>query len=93
VPEDEEMDEHNAISDVAKRLADRSLEVWSVHDRALVMLDAGEDVILLSVGDLDLATDSSTIRQALDSLKAGRTHYSPPAGEPDLRETIARIER
>ena len=35
------------------RLADQEVGAWEVHDRAMAMERAGEDVILLCVGDPD----------------------------------------
>lgn len=66
--------------------------VWGVHDRAVSLKASGEDIILFSIGDPDLATLEITVNHAIDSLKAGRTHYSPGAGETELRQVIADIE-
>lgn len=66
--------------------------VWGVHDKALALQTKGEDIILFSIGDPDLPTLDITVNHAVDSLKAGRTHYSPGAGEKDLRQAIADIE-
>ena len=76
-----------------QRLTARKTSVWNIHDKACERLDKGEDIYLLSVGDPDLATLDSTINHTIESLKNGRTHYSPGAGEIELRKTIADIEQ
>lgn len=80
------------FSRVAARLNRDHSDLWSVHIRALDMQAAGEAVIMLSVGDTDLPTLPRIVNSAVTSLKQGRTHYSPGAGEKHLRETIAEIE-
>jgi arginine:pyruvate transaminase len=81
------------ISDLSQRLlASGSPDTWAVHDEARGLLERGETVFMLSVGDPDLATQPSTIRAAIDSLQRGRTHYAPGMGELNLRQTIAAME-
>jgi len=72
-------------SALAQRLNGDSSGVWAVHERACAMRSAGEDVYLLSVGDPDLPTLPSTVEHAIQSLRDGRTHYAPGAGERRLR--------
>ncbi len=79
-------------SALAARLDGEASEVWAVHERACALQAAGEEVYLLSVGDPDLPTLSTTIDHAIESLRRGRTHYAPGAGERRLREVIAGIE-
>ena len=74
------------------RMAVDTSTVWGVHDKALALQAKGEDIILFSIGDPDLPTLDITVNHAIDSLKSGRTHYSPGAGEEDLRQAIANIE-
>jgi arginine:pyruvate transaminase len=80
------------FSALTERLGGDTSEVWAVHERACALLAAGEEVYLLSVGDPDLPTLPSTVVHAIDSLREGRTHYAPGAGELRLREVIAGIE-
>ena len=47
-------------SDQATRLQEQDNGGWEVHDRALEMQRAGEDVILLCVGDPDFRTPEPT---------------------------------
>jgi arginine:pyruvate transaminase len=80
------------FSALTERLGGDASEVWAVHERACALQAAGEEVYLLSVGDPDLPTLPSTVTHAIDSLREGRTHYAPGAGELRLREVIAGIE-
>jgi arginine:pyruvate transaminase len=70
-------------------VATRGSTAWAVSDRAAAMAAAGADVIQLTVGDVDLATPPHIVAAARRSLDAGRTHYTPIAGEPALRGAIA----
>jgi len=59
---------------------------------AQIMKTASEDkrVISLGPGEPDFTTPKHIIRFAKKKLDQGYTHYSPPQGRLDLRETIAR---
>ncbi len=78
------------------RLAARTVATadtaWAVHEAALARRAAGEDVILLTVGDPDFPTPAPINNYAAEQLAAERTHYSPAAGEPELRRVIAELE-
>lgn len=80
------------FSRASDRMAVDTSTVWGVHDSACALQAAGEDIILFSIGDPDLPTLDFIVEHAIDSLKAGRTHYSPGAGEKNLRQAIADIE-
>lgn len=75
-----------------ERMAADTSAVWGVHEQATALKARGEDIILFSIGDPDLPTLEITVDHAVASLKAGRTHYSPGAGEIPLRQAIADIE-
>jgi arginine:pyruvate transaminase len=79
-------------SELAGRLATQDSGAWEVHDRALEMERAGEDVILLCVGDPDFRTPEPIIDNAVSYLRVGRTHYSPTLGEIKLRRAVADME-
>jgi arginine:pyruvate transaminase len=68
-------------SELSSRLSGQDAGAWEVHDRALAMQRAGEDVILLCVGDPDFRTPEPIIDNAVSHLRVGRTHYSPALGE------------
>ena len=78
---------HSAL---ARRLDVESARVWDIHYLARERQEAGEDVILLTVGDPDFETPPSIVDEAERSLRRGRTRYGPTAGDPPLREAIAR---
>ena len=78
------------FSALTRRLDADSARVWEIHYHAERRLDAGEDVIVLSVGDPDFDTPPAIIDEAERSLRRGRTRYAPTAGDPALREAIAR---
>ena len=80
------------FSRTTARLQDDHSGLWSVHNEALGRKEAGEDIILMSVGDPDLPTIDPIIEHAVTSLYRGRTHYSPGMGELHLRQRIADIE-
>ena len=79
-------------SEMAHRLAAPGGDVWQIHDEAVALQRNGEDIILLSVGDPDFPTPEYIARHTVEQIIRGRTHYSPPAGEPNLRQTIADLE-
>lgn len=81
-----------ARSRVSQRLAAPGSDVWRVHYAALARAERGEDVILMSVGDPDFDTPPYISDEVISRINAGRTHYSPAAGESELRQTIASME-
>ena len=74
------------------RLGRATGDVWAVHTEAVERLERGEDIILLSVGDPDFPTPAFITEHVVAALDAHRTHYSPAAGEPRLRNAIADLE-
>jgi arginine:pyruvate transaminase len=79
-------------SKLTERLDSPAGSVWDIHDEAVVRQRAGEDIILLSVGDPDFPTPAYITEHTVAAINRGRTHYSPPAGEFNLREAIAGLE-
>lgn len=78
------------LSPLVDRISGPSSAAWAVGDEAFMRMADGQDIIHLGVGDPDLDTPEP-IRAALYAdLENGRTHYAPLAGEPALREAIAR---
>ena len=76
-----------------RRISQPGSDVWRVHYDAVARLEAGEDIILLSVGDPDFDTPGYISQHVIERINAGRTHYSPAAGEDNLREAVAELER
>lgn len=71
------------------RVAGRGAGAWAVHIEALQLRAAGQDPILLTVGDPDQPPPEKVIEATIQGLKAGHTGYAPIAGLPELRAAIA----
>lgn len=69
-----------------------SSDAWAVHSKALKRQRAGEDIIVLSVGDPDFDTPKPILDAAISSLLDGETKYSPAGGIAELRSIIAKAE-
>lgn len=82
----------NQFSDLSARLNLDSGDAWQVHEQALGMKQAGEDVVLLSIGDPDFRTPEPIVDNAVSHMRVGRTHYSPALGELNLRRAVADYE-
>jgi aspartate/methionine/tyrosine aminotransferase len=77
------------FSPLATRVAYDGADPWALHWRARAAQAAGEDVIVLSVGDPDLDTPAPVVEQAIARLRAHDTHYTESGGRRPLREAIA----
>src|SRR5438128_146103 len=62
---------------------------WEVHFAAWSRRAAGEDIIVLSVGDHDFDTPSETIEACVNAVRASNHHYTPLPGLPRLRKAMA----
>jgi len=62
---------------------------FEIKQKALALEAQGIDVIHLEVGEPDFPTPPNIIAATKNALDAGQTHYSPSAGLPMLRETVA----
>ncbi|TIQ02038.1 MAG: aminotransferase class I/II-fold pyridoxal phosphate-dependent enzyme, partial [Mesorhizobium sp.] len=62
---------------------------WEVHSAAWARKQAGEDIIMLSVGDHDFDTPAQTIEACVTAVRASNHHYTPLAGIPSLRKAMA----
>lgn len=80
-------------SPFVQRISGESVSAWDIHYAAIDARNRGEDVIVLSVGDPDFATDSAICDSAVAALRAGDTHYTHVLGRPQLREAIAAKQR
>jgi arginine:pyruvate transaminase len=75
---------------LVERISGQGSNAWKLHAKALKARTAGEDVIVMSVGDPDFSSPPKVIDTAINALKSGDTHYTDVAGRPALREAIAR---
>ena len=80
----------NRFSPLVDRIAGAGSRAWEIHFRAVQRLRAGEEIVLLSVGDPDFDTPAPVVAAAKHALDGGRTHYADIAGDPALRQAIAR---
>src|ERR1700740_1136541 len=78
------------FSQLVERIGGEGASAWLTHYEAVAARERGEDVIILSVGDPDLATPAAVIARAIEQLHAGDTHYVPAAGRLTVRQAIAR---
>ncbi|MDX8459678.1 pyridoxal phosphate-dependent aminotransferase [Mesorhizobium humile] len=62
---------------------------WEVHFAAWTRKQAGEDIIVLSVGDHDFDTPSETIEACVTAVRGSNHHYTPLPGLPRLRKAMA----
>ncbi|HWB48432.1 MAG TPA: pyridoxal phosphate-dependent aminotransferase [Stellaceae bacterium] len=74
---------------LVERVAGRGVGTWDTHIRARRMIEAGEDVILLTVGNPDQTPAARMIDATVAALRGGRTLYAPTIGYPALRSAIA----
>lgn len=77
------------FSPLVVQVGGKGSEGWNVHFQAAKAAAAGEDVVLLSVGDPDFSTPDGITDRAIEALDGGDTHYTPIAGRPALRSAIA----
>ena len=64
-------------------------DVWQDHFTAVTRKAAGEDIIIMSVGDPDLDTPGPIVDAAVDALRSGDTHYTETTGRPRIRAAVA----
>ena len=62
---------------------------WAIHGMARRRQRAGEDVMVLSIGDHDFTTDDRIVEAEVSSLRAGNHHSMPSIGVEALREAAA----
>ena len=62
---------------------------WEIYYRTRELLDAGERVLNLTIGEHDIRTDPAILKAMHDSALAGNTGYSFGPGKQALREAIA----
>lgn len=63
--------------------------VMEILARARVLEAEGRDLVHMEIGEPDFISPAPVIEAATDALHAGKTHYTPAAGLPALREAIA----
>ena len=74
---------------ISDRLDGLGASKWAVHFAGKRRVQAGDDVILLSIGEPDLAPPPAVVEQAVTSLRAGRTRYTSGRGENAALDAVA----
>ncbi len=74
---------------VTNRLQGLGSDKWRNHLRAKQMLHDGLPVIMLSIGEPDIAPPSDLLDVAQKAMRAGRTAYSSGRGEPSMLKALA----
>ena len=64
-------------------------QVMAILQQAQALAAKGIDVIHLEVGEPDFPTPEPIVQAGIDALRAGKTHYTPALGLPELRQKIA----
>ena len=62
---------------------------FEVLARARELEAQGREIIHLEIGEPDFDTPPNIVHAATEALRKGRTHYTPPAGIPELRAAVA----
>ena len=78
------------FSQRTQRFAGTGSTAWDVHYQATADKSAGRDVVVMSVGDYEVATPKPIVDSAVQALRDGDTHYTNVVGITALREAVAR---
>ena len=76
------------FSDLSLRLSDEPDPAWKVHSLGTQRQAAGEDIIVLSIGEPDSPPPPAVIEEIHASIARGRTRYSAARGEDNVVEAI-----
>jgi aspartate aminotransferase len=75
----------------AKRMERLGTEnAFTVLAQVTKLREEGKDIINFGVGEPDYDTPSNIKKAGIAALENNKTHYSPPAGIPDLRREVAK---
>jgi len=75
---------------LARRISRLGTETaFEVLARARALEAQGREIIHLEIGEPDFDTPANITAAAIEALQAGYTHYTPSAGIPELRATVA----
>ncbi len=66
-----------------------SFHVMQILARARVMESAGRSIVHMEIGEPDFPTAATIVDASVAALRAGKTHYTPALGLPELRAAIA----
>lgn len=75
---------------LADRMSNLGTETaFEVLAKARKLEAEGKSIIHLEIGEPDFPTPENICNAAIESIKAGDTHYTPSAGIPEVRRSIA----
>jgi len=77
------------FSPLVDRVAGKGADAWRIHWEATRQRAEGRELILLTVGDPDQPPPAVLIDATAESLRRGRTGYSPIVGYPEVRAAVA----
>lgn len=78
------------MKDLAQRLASiQPFHVMDILARARALEAAGRSIIHMEIGEPDFPTADAIVAAGVAALQAGKTHYTPALGLPELRGAIA----
>ncbi len=76
---------------LARRMSRLGTETaFEVLSRAKAQERRGRNIVHLEIGEPDFDTPANIVDAAVRALRGGWTHYGPSAGQPDLRQEIAK---
>ncbi|HMK34386.1 MAG TPA: pyridoxal phosphate-dependent aminotransferase [Desulfomonilaceae bacterium] len=79
--------QHIRISQASRQIP--PFLVMDVLEKAMEMAENGEDIIHLEVGEPDFDTPDNIVQAGIEAMRAGKTHYTPSIGIPELRRAVA----
>ncbi|PVA07531.1 pyridoxal phosphate-dependent aminotransferase [Thalassorhabdomicrobium marinisediminis] len=77
------------MTDVTGHLAGLGGDKWQVHLKARELIEAGADILEMTIGEPDVPTPDALVEAAVASMRAGRTGYSNGRGEAGLLDALA----
>ncbi len=75
-------------ADLSMRLSDEPDPAWRVHQLATDRVAAGEDIIVLSIGEPDAPPPPAVLAEIEASIARGRTRYAAARGEDAVVQAI-----
>ncbi len=77
------------LTAITERLAGLGGGKWEVHLKARAMVEAGADIVEMTIGEPDVPTPTELCDAAAAALQSGRTGYSNGRGEAGLCAALA----
>lgn len=85
---------YSKLVDRIKPSDNAECDPWEIHELASQRVAAGEDIVLLSIGqEADEVTPDIIVQAAISSLQKGDHHYTDVKGTPELLDSIAHYHR